>query len=328
MTSVMWFRRDLRLSDNPALVEACADGEVLPLFVVDPALWGPAGRPRRSYLVASLSALDSSLHQRGAGLQVVRGTPARHVLLAAKEVGAERVHVAADYGPYGRERDTAVAEALAAEGIELVRTGSPYAVAPGRVTKDDGEPYRVFTPFSKAWAAHGWRGPIDAPTGARWLALDDPTDLPAPDLPDGLDLPEAGERAALRRWAEFRDERLADYRTDRDKPGIDGTSRLSVHLKYGEVHPRTLLADLASHRGVGAATFRNELAWREFYADVLVAPPGLGAGVPPAGVRADGLRRTGRRARPPGSAAGPASPSSTPACASCARPAGCTTGSG
>ena len=184
MTSVMWFRRDLRLSDNPALVEACADGEVLPLFVIDPALWGPAGRPRRSYLVASLAALDASLRQRGAGLQVVRGTPARRVLLAAKEVGAERVHVAADYGPYGRARDAAVEKALAEEGIELVRTGSPYAVAPGRVTKDDGEPYRVFTPFSKAWAAHGWRGPIDAPTGrAAGSPSTTPTDLPEPVAP-------------------------------------------------------------------------------------------------------------------------------------------------
>ena len=269
MTSVMWFRRDLRLSDNPALVEACADGEVLPLFVIDPALWGPAGRPRRSYLAASLAALDASLRRRRAGLQVVRGDPARRVLLAAKEVGAERVHVAADHGPYGRVRDAEVEKALAEEGIELVRTGSPYAVAPGRVTKDDGEPYRVFTPFSKAWAAHGWRGPIDAPTGAGWLALADQVDLPEPSLPDGIDLPEAGERAAHRRWTEFRDERLTSYRADRDKPAVDGTSRLSVHLKYGEIHPRTLLADLASRTGVGAAAFRNELAWREFYADVL-----------------------------------------------------------
>ena len=169
----------------------------------------------------------------------------------------------------GAVRDAAVEKALAEEGIELVRTGSPYAVAPGRVTKDDGEPYRVFTPFSKAWAAHGWRGPIDAPTGAGWLALADPVDLPEPSLPDGIDLPEAGERAAHRRWTEFRDERLTSYKTDRDKPGVDGTSRLSVHLKYGEIHPRTLLADLASRTGVGAAAFRNELAWREFYADVL-----------------------------------------------------------
>ena len=101
-TSVMWFRRDLRLGDNPALLEAVADGPVLPLFVLDPALWGPAGPSRRAYLGASLRALDGQLRQRGTRLSVVRGDPVRRVVLAAREVGAERVHVAADYGPYGQ----------------------------------------------------------------------------------------------------------------------------------------------------------------------------------------------------------------------------------
>ncbi len=159
MASVMWFRRDLRLADNPALVEAGADGDVLPLYVLDPRLWGPAGPSRRAYLGASLRSLDDSLRQREASLQVVRGDPVRRVVLAAKAVGAERVHVAADYGPYGSSRDREVEQALADAGVELVRTGSPYAVAPGRVTKGDGSPYRVFTPFSRAWTDHGWRAP-------------------------------------------------------------------------------------------------------------------------------------------------------------------------
>ena len=264
---------DVRLADNPALVEACADGEVLPLFVLDPALWGPAGPSRRAYLAASLRALDDSLRQHGARLSVVRGDPVRRVALAAREVGADRVHVAADHGPYGHRRDTDVERALAAQAIELVRTGSPYAVAPGRVTKDDGTPYKVFTPFSKAWAQHGWRAPIDAPAGASWLALADTTDIPDPTLPTDLTLPEAGERAALARWRTFLDEGLAGYQSARDKPAVEGTSRMSVHLKYGEVHPRTLLADLAGHAGAGSSTFRNELAWREFYADVLWHQP-------------------------------------------------------
>src|SRR5690349_25123228 len=112
-TTVMWFRRDLRLADNPALLDACASDGVLPLFVLDPALWGPAGPSRRAYLGASLRSLDASLRQRGAGLSVVRGDPVRRVVLAARAVGATRVHVAADFGPYGRRRDVAVGEALA-----------------------------------------------------------------------------------------------------------------------------------------------------------------------------------------------------------------------
>jgi deoxyribodipyrimidine photo-lyase len=269
----MWFRRDLRLGDNPALVEAVADGPVLPLFVLDPALWGPAGPSRRAYLGASLRSLDRQLRQQGTRLGVVRGDPVHRVVLAARHAGAERVHVAADFGPYGVRRDQHVEEALAGAGIELVRTGSAYAVAPGRVTNGSGDPYRVYTPFSKAWSEHGWRGPVDPPARARWLELDqDTTDIPDPPLPPGLELPEAGEAAATRRWEEFLD-RVDDYDDDRDKPGVNGTSHMSVHLKWGEIHPRTMLAALSRKRSTGAAAYRKELAWREFYADVLFQEP-------------------------------------------------------
>ena len=274
MPAVMWFRRDLRLGDNPALLEACADGDVLPLFVLDPALWAPAGPARRSYLAASLRSLAGDLP-----LAVVSGDPVRRVVRAAVEVGAERVHVAADFGPYGRARDLAVERALAEAGVELVRTGSPYAVAPGRVTSGGGTPYKVFTPYSKAWADHGWRDPVDPPASPSWLRLDDTTDIPDADA-GGIELPEAGEAAARRRWDAFL-ERVGDYGDDRDRPGVDGTSRMSAHLKWGEIHPRTLLADLSRRpNGVaggvasaGAATYRKELAWRDFYADVLNACP-------------------------------------------------------
>jgi deoxyribodipyrimidine photo-lyase len=276
MTSVMWFRRDLRLADNPALCAAADAGDVLPLFVLDPTLWGPAGPSRRAYLGASLRSLDASLRQRRAHLSVVRGDPVRRVVLAAKAVGADTVHVAADFGPYGAQRDRDVEEALGEAGIELVRTGSPYAVDPGTVRNGSGENFKVFTPFSRRWADHGWPAPVDAPTGVSWLSLDETsettTDIPDPELPAGLELPEAGEAAAHARWEEFLD-KLGDYDEDRNRPGVDGTSRMSVHLKYGEVHPRQLLADLARRSGAGASTYRTELAWRDFYADVLHARP-------------------------------------------------------
>jgi deoxyribodipyrimidine photo-lyase len=271
-TRVMWFRRDLRLADNPALVHACAGDGVLPLFVVDPALWGPAGPSRRAYLSASLRSLDASLRERGGHLSMVRGDPVRTVLLAARAVDADEVHIAADYGPYGRARDEVVEQALGAAGIALVRTGSPYAVAPGRLSTKAGDPFQVFTPFSRAWLEHGWRAPIDAPTDATWLALDrdtaDTAEIPDPELPVGLDLPEAGEHAATRRWRAYLD-RVGDYDEVRNDPGADATSRMSVHLRWGEIHPRTMLADLATKRSTGAQTYRKELAWREFYADVL-----------------------------------------------------------
>ena len=270
--TVMWFRRDLRLGDNPALLGACESDGVLPLFVLDPALWEPSGVPRRAYLAASLRAVDESLRDLGGGLSVRRGDPVEEVVRAARDVGASRVHIAADYGPYGARRDAAVESALAQHGLEMVRTGSPYAVAPGRVVNGSGTPYQVFTPFSRAWAQHGWRGPVDPPKRASWLALDDTVDIPDVQLPEGIALPEAGERAALTRWRAFVDRAdgdLGDYDTGRDRPDRDNTSRMSVHLRWGEIHPRTMLADLSADRRAVVATYRKELAWREFYADVL-----------------------------------------------------------
>ena len=268
--SVLWFRRDLRLGDNPALLSAldAAASGVLPLFVLDPALWEPAGPVRRAYLLRSLRSLRASM---GGALHVRMRDPARVVPEVAALVGAGSVHCAADFGPYGSRRDLAVEAALRQDGCELVRTGSPYAVAPGRVRKDDGTPYRVYTPFSRAWVAHGWRQPAGLPSGdLPWLVRADGESLPdEPDL-GSLVLPEAGETAALARWLAYASggpDGLDGYAERRDRPDLAATSSLSAALRWGEIHPRTLLAGLGGSRS--HEVFRKELAWREFYADVL-----------------------------------------------------------
>jgi deoxyribodipyrimidine photo-lyase len=269
-TSLLWFRRDLRLSDHPALLAAIdaarPDGTVLPVFVLDPRLWRPAGAPRRQFLLDCLADLQSSI---GGALVLRHGDPADVLPALAREVGAASVHISADAGPYGRRRDAAVEQALG--DVPLVRTGSPYAVTPGRVTKGDGTPFKVFSPFARAWRDHGWRAPAARPVTVPWttgVRSDDPP--PAEDVA-GVELPPAGEAAARQAWERFRDERLTWYERARDLPGIDGTSRLSAYLKYGCVHPRTLLADLAAADGDREAVRRytDELAWREFYADVV-----------------------------------------------------------
>jgi deoxyribodipyrimidine photo-lyase len=272
-SSVFWFRRDLRLIDNPALlaaVGAAGDNGVQALFVLDPVPFRASGGPRTSHLARSLRALDRAL---GGALLIRHGNPVEEVPRVAAEAGAHEVHIAADYGPYGFRRDQRVEKALLEHGVTLHRTGSPYAVAPGRIRKPDNTPYRVFTPFSKAWRAHGWRGPVAAPRGVSWLpATDDAGPPDVPELP-GVELPEAGEDAARKRLADFLDGPLRDYGSERNRPDRDGTSRLSAHLKYGELHPRTILAELADHRGDGADTFRNEICWRDFYADVVFHRP-------------------------------------------------------
>jgi deoxyribodipyrimidine photo-lyase len=268
-TALLWFRRDLRLADHPALLAACdaagPDGTVLPVFVFDDRLYGPSGQPRRRFLQDCLAELDGSVD----GALVRRtGDPAQVLPELVAEVGAGSVHVTADAGPYGRRRDQAVERGLG--DVPLVRTGSPYAIAPGRVTKRDGTPFQVFSPFSRAWREHGWHSPAARPDVVPWLTgvrSDDPP--PLPDLGD-VRLPPAGEAAAQRAWQRFRDERLLGYAEGRNTPGTDGTSRLSAYLKYGCLHPRTLLADLAGEEESEAVRrYTDELAWRDFYADVL-----------------------------------------------------------
>lgn len=276
-TAVVWFRRDLRVADQPTFLAAAdAADRALALFVLDPALVAPSGAARANFLYGCLRELDEAL---GGKLLVVRGDPADVVPQIATAVGAQTVHVAADYGPYGRERDEQVEKALAEDGVELVRTGSPYAVAPGRVEKGTGGPFKVFTPFSRAWADHGWRAPAgtDAST-CTWMDPADKSGGPrAVQIPDDRPveaaLPEAGESAARARWADFLEEGVADYGATRDLPAERGTSGMSPYLKYGCVHPRTLLADLAKQKGDSVKAYRTEIAWREFYADVLYRRP-------------------------------------------------------
>ncbi len=277
--ALLWFRRDLRLDDHPALLAAAAGGRrVLGLFVLDPTLLAGSGEPRVRFLHSCLQALSASMNGR---LLVVEGDPVERVPEIARHVGAAEVHVSADFMPYGRRRDKAVSDALG--DIPVIATGSPYAVTPGRVTKNDGSNYAVYTPFFRAWSEHGYPKPaasgasVDFVHGPR---VDVPGRVAVADLPglplhgdDAPDLPQGGEAEALRRWAEFRDGPLADYKTERDRPDHAGTSRLSAYLKYGCVHPRTLLADLKAHPSEGAVTYRQEIAWRDFYADVVFHNP-------------------------------------------------------
>jgi len=271
----MWFRRDLRLGDHPALAAAGSNGaEVVPVFVVDP-VFATSGAPRLAYLHGCLAALDADLRERsGTGLVVRHGKPVDEIPRLAAEVGADTVFVSRDYGPYGRRRDAAVADELRRDDRRLKGVGSPYAVPPGSVRKGDGDPYAVFTPFSKVWRQVGWEAPFDSDDVR--LVDGGAVSNHLPDRPDpGCDLPPVGEAAALDQWREFCHGALGDYPDDRNSPALDGTSRLSPALKWGTIHPRTLLADLdASGAGSAAHTvFSSELAWREFYADVLFEQP-------------------------------------------------------
>ncbi|MEC3979595.1 cryptochrome/photolyase family protein [Amycolatopsis sp. H20-H5] len=265
---VLWFRRDLRLGDHAALLAASKRSKhVLALYVLDDALLAPAGNPRIAFLHGCLRALDEQL---GGRLKLVKGEPAEEVVKAARAVGAAAVYVTADTGPYGRRRDGEVAKVLAEHDIAWEEAGSPYAITPGRITKPDGDPYRVFTPFFRAWTRHGWPRPAD--TGASivdWVEPGKSLKIPKSPSLGEMELPEPGEQAALDVWREFHESAVAGYSAGRDRPDKPATTKISPYLRWGCIHPRTLLADLAGDESEGAAALRGEFAWREFHADVL-----------------------------------------------------------
>jgi deoxyribodipyrimidine photo-lyase len=265
--SILWFRRDLRINDHPALLAALAESdEIIPVFILDPTLIKTAGSKRLAYLGQSLRHLDESLNN---SLQILVGDQITVLKELQKKYNAESVHISAEYEPYGAKRD----EEVEKSGIKLIRTGSPYAVAPGRVLKpSDQSPYRVYTPFYRGWCAHGWRKPADKPKVINAVKAQ-VSDRNFPDwkLPDGTNLTKAGEVAAIERFKYFQKNGLDEYDVTRNLAGIDGTSKMSAHLKWGEIHPRTLLAPLGESKAHDV--YRKEIAWREFYADVLFNNP-------------------------------------------------------
>ena len=261
--SILWFRRDLRIGDHPALNAAIEAGdEIVPVFILDEKSNFYGGSKRKAYFSQSLRELDKSL---GNKLQIITGDQISVLKELKKKYSADSVHISAEYEPTGAALDAKIEAA----GIELTRTGSPYAVAPGRVRKpSDGTAYKVYTPFYRAWCAHGWRAPAKTPKVIPAVDVDSANrNFPDWKLPDGVAPIFAGEAAALERFKVFSKKGLANYDETRNLSAIDGTSKMSAHLTFGEIHPRTLLAALGDSKAHDV--YRKEIAWREFYADVL-----------------------------------------------------------
>ncbi|MGA0853011.1 MAG: cryptochrome/photolyase family protein [Candidatus Nanopelagicaceae bacterium] len=266
-TSIIWFRRDLRINDHPALLAAVESAEqVIPLFILDKTQIKEAGAKLLAYMAQSLRSLDESL---GNNLHIIEGDQVEVLTALIKKYDVQEVHISAEYERYGAERDARVEAA----GIKLVRTGSPYAVTPGRVVKpSDATPYKVYTPFYRAWRTHGWRAPAKTPKSMKFVQpTSEYRNFPDFPLPKGVEIIKAGEAAALSRFKEFTKKGLDTYDENRNFAGIDGTSKMSSYLKFGEIHPRTLLENLGESKAHD--TFRKEIAWREFYADVLFNNP-------------------------------------------------------
>jgi deoxyribodipyrimidine photo-lyase len=258
MSAVIWFRRDLRLSDNPAWVAATREHDrVTALFVIDPRLWDGAPPRRTRLLAANLSALDARLGELGGRLRILRGNPQSEVCRVAD--GNEAVYWNNDYTPFAQTRDEAVARRLPGS---VSRHNGSAVHPPGSVLTGAGAPYRVFTPYWRKWSTL----PGGLPGEPGVATIDSDPGIGVPEHPTDLDV---GERAAEERLLDFLDRiELADP----DRPDQDGTSRLSTDLKYGTIAPRRIRAVAGEQTPVREA-FIRQLCWRDFYMQILARWP-------------------------------------------------------
>jgi deoxyribodipyrimidine photo-lyase len=265
MTAVFWFRRDLRLQDNEALSYATTLGVVYPTFVVGES-FKDLMAIRQHSLVESLRSLSGDLPK---GLGILNSL--QELVSVAKQLGASRVIATRAHDTLGMLEQAELAELIYPEGIALELKGSNYAVEPGTVRKDDGTPLKVYTPFYRRWVQAGWPTPFAIEVnGAQWGQPPGVDSYPQPLEPSPFPI-KAGEAFAKRTFARFSARALANYDELRNRPDLSGTSHMSHALAHGEIHPRTLLIQLGD--SAGHETYRKELAWREFYADVMFHNP-------------------------------------------------------
>lgn len=289
MTSIIWFRRDLRTRDQPLFECAPPDQPAIGLFIVQPDMLRACGPIRTWALASALKDLSDQLHGK---LVIVRGDSTT-IIPALLQDDSVTLYSQREFSPLATARDAALLEVLGASARRWITAGSPYAVDPGSIVSGNKTPYKVFTPFSRVWREHGW--PQPAPTGPDTLSFIDAVNIAdrvgvhefyqaaLAALPSGFDpqlAPPIGETAAVQRWQEWTQRGgLTGYSDNRNIPALDATSKLSAALKWGTVHPRTLLAALpqlvdAKLAGAeDARVFANEIAWRDFYADVLAHNP-------------------------------------------------------
>ncbi len=283
--TILWLRRDLRLVDQAALVAACAAGPVIPVYVLDDATprHRRMGGASRWWLHHSLAALAQELEARGAQLILRRGPVERVLAALVEECGAAAIHALHHYEPWWRNAERAVRSALPA-GVSLDLHHGNYLLPPGTVTTGAGTPFKIYTPFWRALSLHmppplPLPAPATIPAPAQWPASDRLSDWqlrPAkPDWATGFAAEWVpGEAGANARLDAF-EERASRYESRRNLPSIEGTSRLSPHLHFGEISPATLWHRLAGQGGE-VETFLKELVWRDYAQNIILSLPDYG----------------------------------------------------
>lgn len=267
-TSIFWFRKDLRLADHQALSLAIESSETVYCVATADQIgskFDELSDFRKNSLRSSWNHLSNSLVGR---LSILK-SPAEIPDLAARN-GISRVYVSNVFDTNGMTELGAINKDLQAKNIELVASGSNYAIPPGTVTKPDGTAYRVYTPFYKAWVQLDRGRSIGLPDLSKIGQSIGAVTTWDPQLELGSAV-RAGEAAAMETLKQFLANRVENYAENRNRADLGGTSHLSHALSHGEIHPRMILERLPE--GPDAEVFIKEIAWREFYADVLYRKP-------------------------------------------------------
>jgi len=280
MRVLVWFRNDLRLKDNPALLAACATGiDLIPLYIYDPkgtTEWA-IGSASRWWLHHSLSELRQSLKTFGSDLVLRSGSEFDILTQVIEQESVDYVFWNRRYSPDDIVIDTAIKRVLKSRGVKVQTFNGSLLYEPWEVVRAGGEPYKVFTPFWNALQKQGlYRMPEAAPEGIPHL----PKIQAGPEIADLDLLPripwdqgfceewEVSERAAESRLRTFKHGAIMGYQQMRDRPDIEGTSKLSPYLHFGQISPRQIVGELLDTTGIiggaGGLAFVREIAWRDF----------------------------------------------------------------
>ncbi len=279
-TTILWFRRDLRLADQPALAAAADEGAVIPVYVLDDE--GPGdhaiGGAARWWLHHGLASLAADLQAKGSRLILRRGRAEDVIARLAGETGATRVHAIRHYEPWWAKAERALAARL-----DLVLHDGNQLAPPGTITTGSGQPFKIYTPFWNALLRHmppdrPLASPRDIPAPARWPKSEtlESWALPpsTPDWSAGFSVWQPGETAAHKQLDRFAS-KAAAYGDTRNLPSVDGTSRLSPHLHHGALSPRQVWHRVADAGG-SVRTYLGEIGWRDFAQTILTQYPEVG----------------------------------------------------
>ena len=264
--SIFWFRRDLRLQDNAGLYQALQSGyPVVPVFIFDrtilDALEDKDDR-RVEFIHQALSSIQEALTALGSTLDVRYGTPREVYEELLKDYEVKAVYTNHDYEPYAIQRDQSIGQWLQQQGCAFHTFKDQVLLEKNEVLKDDGKPYTVFTPYSRKWKAVMAANPISSYNTKKYFNQffqQSPKHIPTL---ESMGFSAAGIPFPAKTWKK---ELITRYKEQRDIPSLPGTSRLSVHLRFGTISIR----ELAKEAGSLNETFLNELIWRDFYHMIL-----------------------------------------------------------